>query len=63
MHPRAPGGTFRQLRLPGGDLVWVNVIKLRQFGQRLLPIQGIQGHFGFEGRGVVTAATLRYRLS
>jgi len=41
-----PGGTFRQLRLPGRNLVGVDIIYLRRFGQGRLALQGGQRHFG-----------------
>jgi hypothetical protein len=58
-----PGSTFRQQRLPGRDLIRVNIVKLRQFGQHLLALQGSQRHFGLEGRRMVTAAPFRHHLS
>jgi hypothetical protein len=56
-------GTLRQLRLPGRDLVRVNVIHLGQFSQSLLALQSSQCHFSLERRRVVTAGTLRHHLS
>jgi hypothetical protein len=51
--PENPGRAFKQLGFPLRDLVGVNVELLRQLGQRLLALQGGQGHLRLECRRVV----------
>src|SRR3954453_6289970 len=41
----------------------MNVELLRQFGQRLLALDGGQSHLGLESRAVIPARSSRHRLS
>src|SRR3954470_467806 len=61
--PEHPGSPFEQQRLPGRDLVRMNVELLRQFGQRLLALDGGQSHLRLESRAVIPARSSRHRLS
>src|SRR4051795_8603051 len=58
-----PGSPLQELSLPGRNLVRMNIELLRQFGQRLLPPYGSQGHLRFESRRVVPAWLSAHRLS
>jgi len=51
-----------QLLFPRRDLVGVDVESLGQLGHRVLALDRGQGHFGFEGRGVVPADALGHDL-
>src|SRR4051812_42331950 len=59
-HPRSP---FQELRLPTRDLIRMHVELLRKLGQRLLALDGSQGHLRLESRAVVPACSSRHRLS
>src|SRR4051812_49203218 len=61
--PEYRGSPFEQQRLPGRDLVRMNVELLRQFGQRLLALDGGQSHLRLESRAVIPARSSRHRLS
>src|SRR5215204_7581971 len=61
--PEYPGSPFEQQRLPGRDLVRMDVELLRQFGQRLLAFDGGQSHLRLESRAVIPARSSRHRLS
>src|SRR3954453_18504536 len=61
--PEHPGSSFEKQRLPGRDLVRVDVELLRQLGQRLLALEGGQSHLRLESRAVVPARSSRHRLS
>src|SRR3954454_1704255 len=61
--PEYPGSPFEQQRLPGRDLVRMDIELLRQFGQRLLALDGGQSHLGLGSRAVVPARSSRHRLS
>ena len=61
--PENPGCAFKKLSLPLRDLIGVNVELLRQFGQRLLALQGGQGHFRLESRRVVPTRSFGHNLS
>src|SRR5215204_5622971 len=61
--PEYPGSPFEQQRLPGRDLVRMDVELLRQFSQRLLALDGGYSHLRLEGRAVVPARSSRHRLS
>src|SRR3954454_24780735 len=63
LRPEHPGRPLQELSLPGRDLVGMNIELLRQFGQRLLPPYGSQGHLRFESRRVVPAWLSTHRLS
>jgi len=56
--PEYPGNPFEQLRLPWGDLVWMDIVLLGQFGQRLLALDRGQSHFRFKSRRVVPACVV-----
>jgi len=58
-----PGGGVNQLPLPSSDLVRMHIILLRQFGQRLLALDGRQRHFGLESRGMRPASAFCHRRS
>jgi hypothetical protein len=47
--PEHPGSSFEKQRLPGRDLVRVDIELLRQLGQRLLALDG-----GYGGSWVTT---------
>gem|GEM_PF-6171113 len=49
-HARCP---FQQLGAPRGYLVGMDIKLLRQFGQRLLALQGSQSHLRLERRAVI----------
>src|SRR4051794_37244489 len=61
--PEYRGSSFEQQRLPGRDLVRMDIELLRQFGQRLLALDGGQSHLGLESRAVIPARSSRHRLS
>src|SRR3954454_12351513 len=61
--PEYRGSPFAQQRLPGRDLVRMDIELLRQFGQRLLALDGGQSHLGLESRAVIPARSSRHRLS
>src|SRR4051812_14019058 len=61
--PEYRGSSFEQQRLPGRDLVRMDVELLRQLGQRLLALDGGQSHLCFESRAVIPARSSRHRLS
>src|SRR3954447_12661766 len=61
--PEHPGSPFEERRLPGRDLVRMDVELLRQLGQRLLALDGGQSHLCFESRAVIPARSSRHRLS
>ena len=58
--PEHAGRAFEQLALPVVDLVKVHVVQLGQFGQRLLPSNGVQGHLGLEDRRVISPRSLAH---
>ena len=57
------GRAIEQLRFPGRDLVRMNIEKFRQFGQRLLALDGAKRHLCLEGRCVVPAGSSCHDLS
>jgi hypothetical protein len=61
--PEYPGSPFEQLRLPLGDLIWMDIELLGQFSQRLLALGRGQSHFRFKSRCVVPAWSFAHRLS
>src|SRR4051794_22224650 len=61
--PEYRGSPFEQQRLPGRDLVRMDVELLRQFGQRPLTFDGGQSHLGLESRAVIPARSSRPCLS
>src|SRR5712671_505185 len=63
LSPEYPGRPFKELRLPLGDLVGMDIELLRQIGQRLLAFDRGQSHFRLEGRCVAPACSLAHRLS
>lgn len=47
-----------KLRLPGRNLIGVNIKLMRQLGQRLVAMQRRHRHFGFERRRVISSGHL-----
>src|SRR5271163_3019935 len=56
--PKTPGRPVEKLTAPLRDLVRMDIELLRQFGQRLLPLDRGQGYFRLERRRVVPASSL-----
>src|SRR5271166_3021239 len=56
--PNTPAAPSRSWLFRLGDLIGVDVELLRQFGQRLLPLNGGQSHLRLEARCVVPARSL-----
>ena len=54
---------LKELGLPLRDLVGVNVIKLRQFGQCLVALESGERHLRLESRCVVPADAPCHRLA
>ena len=48
------GGVLEKLLLPSGDLRGMDLMLLRQFGQRLIAADRLQGDLGLEGGGMVS---------
>src|SRR5919205_982040 len=63
LRTKHPGSPVQELSLPGRDLVRMPIELLGEFGQRLLPPQGSQGHLCLEGRHMVPARSFAHRLS
>src|SRR5919206_3212418 len=63
LRTKHPGSPFQELSLPGRDLVGMQIELLGEFGQRLLPPHGSQGHLCLEGRRMVPARSFAHRLS
>ncbi len=53
--PKTPAGPFQKLGASGRELVRVNVVPLRQLGQRLIALHGSQCHLRLACRAVVPA--------
>lgn len=51
------GRALQQLAPPLGHLVGVNVVLLRDLGDRLVALDGVQGHLGLERRRVVATGS------
>ena len=60
---KRPAAPSSKLAFPLRDLVRMDIELLRQFGQRLLALDGGQSHLRLEGRCVVPAGALRHLLS
>src|SRR4051794_20028019 len=61
--PEYRGSSFEQQRLPGRDLVRMDIELLRKLGQHLLALDGGQSHLRLESRAVIPARSSRHRLS
>jgi hypothetical protein len=61
--PDTPRRAVEKLAFPQRDLVGVNAELLRQSGQRLLALEGGQGHFRLAGRRVVPPCAFRHDIS